>query len=229
MPRRRPRPRKEPKVDVTLTLTDEEWAYIDEGARQAGKPFQVYVVDALEQSMRLRSPVKVKTPTPGLKKAIQKAVAKRRKDIEELDEETGWGVVSVSQAIGDLGLAIDKLDAAMNKRDLEKAADIGYDEVAAGFIFLQRVLGEINSVTAEKAGLIQDICFEVRASYETVAPHVDKLFSSYKPRESKVTSREFARQLKKRAPSKRVQKMLDRVTATKRKPRPERKKVKLGP
>jgi hypothetical protein len=43
-----------------------------------------------------------------------------------VDEELMLEVVGVAQALGELRKALDDVDACMDRRDFEKAADLGY-------------------------------------------------------------------------------------------------------
>lgn len=116
-------------------------------------------------------------------RAAEDAIAPVRKDIEALDEDTMNCCVGVAQALGQLTEALEDVDARMNERKYEQAANLGYGSVSSGFVFLQRVLGEINSLESRKALIVQNLAMKLHCAYEDIAPAVDALMKSMQPRE----------------------------------------------
>jgi hypothetical protein len=115
-------------------------------------------------------------------KAAATAVAAVSTAIETLDHDTMNAVVGVAQALGELTNAVAHVNASLGERKFQQAADLGYGSVSAGFIFLQRTLGELNSLEGRKAVIVQDLARSLDCSYEEIAPYVDAVMQSMKPR-----------------------------------------------
>ena len=95
-------------------------------------------------------------------------------------------VIGVAQAIGQLEEALEKVNQCLDKREFEKASNLGYSDVSSAFIFLQRCLGGLNGTIGQKEKLIQDICLELcneldNVRNEEVAPLVEQKIESLKP------------------------------------------------
>ena len=69
----------------------------------------------------------------------------RAVELEAIDNTVIGEVVGVSQSIGDLRKALDVLEGLLGERQFEKAAALGYQDIASAFIFLQRTLGGLQS------------------------------------------------------------------------------------
>jgi hypothetical protein len=92
-------------------------------------------------------------------------------------------VVGVAQAIDDLRKALNEVETCIDRRQFEAAADVGYDSVASGFVFLQRTLGGLHERCMDKTKIVQGIAVALDCSYEEAAPHVDAVMKSAVPRE----------------------------------------------
>lgn len=119
-------------------------------------------------------------------KYIKNIIAQKRNDIKQIDESFFGDVIGVSQAIGQLKEALEKVDACLDQREFEKASSLGYDDISSAFIFLQRCLGGLNDTVRQKDKLIQDICLELcnkldNVRNEDVAPFVEQEIESLKP------------------------------------------------
>lgn len=72
---------------------------------------------------------------------IENIVAKKKSEIEKIDDAFFSEVVGVSQAIGDLKEALYKVEKSLDERQFEESSQLGYQNVASAFIFMQRTLG----------------------------------------------------------------------------------------
>jgi len=115
-------------------------------------------------------------------KAAADAVAAVMAEIDELDQDAMHGCSGVSQALGELSKALEHVDNSLAERLFQQAADLGYGSVSAGFIFLQRTLGELNSLETRKAVIVQELARKLHCAYEDVAPYVDAVMQSMLPR-----------------------------------------------
>lgn len=102
------------------------------------------------------------------KQRIEKAVENNKDNINAIDDCFYGDVVGVSQAIGQLKEALDKVSTCLNQREFESASALGYSDVSSEFIFLQRCLGSLNDSVMQKENIIQDICIEVSSQLEGV-------------------------------------------------------------
>jgi hypothetical protein len=119
---------------------------------------------------------------------IANLVVQKKSEIKNIDDGFFGDVLGVSQAIGQLKEALEKVDICLDNREFQQASSLGYSEVSSEFVFLQRVLGGLNDTVTQKDKLIQDICLELcsqldKISYEEVAPFVTEEMESLKPRE----------------------------------------------
>lgn len=62
----------------------------------------------------------------------------------------------------------------MNEREFEKPFHVGYQEVAHNFVYVQRTLAGLQTAAHQKEAFISDITQEANATYEDVAPYVEK-------------------------------------------------------
>jgi bifunctional DNA-binding transcriptional regulator/antitoxin component of YhaV-PrlF toxin-antitoxin module len=93
-------------------------------------------------------------------------------DIARLDEAVVLDVVGVAQAAHEMRVALDALDALLDERRLEKAAALGYRDIASAFVFLQRTLGALQTLDHDLSALISKIAGAMHCAYEDVEPHV---------------------------------------------------------
>ena len=124
----------------------------------------------------------------------EQLVASRRRELAALDDGFFAEVVGVAQAIDALRKALSKLSSALDARQYEKASELGYEEVASEFVFLQRTLGGLQGACLEKERLVQDLAFALRCPYEDVLPKVDALLASARPinRKQRIANRKKA-------------------------------------
>jgi hypothetical protein len=116
------------------------------------------------------------------KETAEQIIASLRAEIAAVDDETIMEVVGVTQALDELRKALDEVDACLDSRDFEKAADLGYQSVASGFIFLQRTLGGLQGSCGDKQVLVQDVAARLGCAYEDALPHVDAVMTSPHPK-----------------------------------------------
>lgn len=81
-----------------------------------------------------------------LENTIEDIISTMTDRIEDVDESIVAEVIGVSQAIGQLRKALDKLDNLLDKRKFSEACQLGYDDIASEFIFLQRTLGGLQDI-----------------------------------------------------------------------------------
>lgn len=115
---------------------------------------------------------------------IRALVAPLKPRIEELDQETMMEVVGVAQALGGLRKALDNVDACLNNRTFEQASNLGYKDVSSEYVFLQRVLGGLQSLVMKKQVIVQEVAFQARCAYEEVEPFVDEIMQSSQQRKA---------------------------------------------
>ena len=125
------------------------------------------------------------------KKCIEHIISQKKNDIKNIDDAFWGDVMGVSQALGQLKEALDKVDKCLEKRQFSKASSLGYSDVSSEFIFLQRCLGGLNDTVGEKEEVIQEICLELcnelnNVRNEEVAPLVEKEIKSLEPIEKPI-------------------------------------------
>lgn len=117
---------------------------------------------------------------------IEEEVAKKAEEIAAIEDDFFGGVLGVSQASGQLKESLDKLERLVDRREYEKAAQLGYDDISSEFIFLQRVLGTLSGTCLSKQALVSETVAATGIkplSYEEVVPFVDAKIESLQPRE----------------------------------------------
>lgn len=117
------------------------------------------------------------------KSQIDAAIEKRREAVAAVDEATIHDAVGVAQALDELRKALEEVEGHLSRREFEPAADAGYGSVAAGFVFLQRTLGGLHERTLDKTRIVQDIAVATGRAYDDVAPVVDAVMTSMRPRQ----------------------------------------------
>jgi len=120
------------------------------------------------------------------KECIEKAIKKNTNSIHNIDESFYADMAGVTQAVGQLKEALDKVETYLNQGEFEQASALGYSDVSSEFIFLQRCLGGLNDTVMQKEKLVQDVCIELaneldNPKYEEVSPLVEKEMESLKP------------------------------------------------
>lgn len=115
----------------------------------------------------------------------------RTGELETVDKAVMDEVVGVAQAVGDLRQALDALDVQLDARQFEKAAALGYQDIASAFIFLQRTLGGLQSAELNRHALISSIAEELQCAHEDAEPFVTARLQCLKLR-SELTEEELA-------------------------------------
>ena len=106
----------------------------------------------------------------------------RAVELAAIDNTVIGEVVGVSQSIGDLRKALDVLEGLLGERQFEKAAALGYQDIASAFIFLQRTLGGLQSADFNRHAFTSSIAEKLQCAYEDVEPHVSARLECLKPR-----------------------------------------------
>lgn len=101
------------------------------------------------------------------------------KELRKIHDRTVGDVVGAYQAIDLLTKALAVVKDRLKAGEHEKASHLGYTQVAREFIFLQRVLGGLQSDEMDKCKVIQDLAFERKCAYEDVAPEVEAALKSF--------------------------------------------------
>ena len=107
------------------------------------------------------------------KEKADATIASRCNEIAAVDDEITHDVVGVAQAIDDMRKALNEVESCISRRQFEKAADLGYDSVSSGFVFLQRTLGGLHERCMDKTKIVQAIATTLGCAYEEALPHVD--------------------------------------------------------
>ncbi len=98
--------------------------------------------------------------------------------IETLDNDIMMETVGVKMALDKLRESLDDVAAHLDDREFEEASSVGYNAVAHNFVYVQRTLAGLQSVTHQKEALISAIAREANTAYENVAPYVENRRSS---------------------------------------------------
>ena len=115
----------------------------------------------------------------------------RTGELETVDQAMMGEVVGVAQAVGDLRKALDELDGQLDARRFEKAAALGYQDIASAFIFLQRTLGGLQSAELNRHAFVSSIAEELQCAHEDAEPLVAARLQCLKPR-PELTEEELA-------------------------------------
>lgn len=106
----------------------------------------------------------------------------RAAELESIDKSIMGEVVGVAQAVGDMRKALDALDGFLSERRFEKAAALGYGEVASAFVFLQRTLGGLQSADLDREAFTSSIAEHLNCSFEDAEPQVAARLQCLKPK-----------------------------------------------
>jgi hypothetical protein len=98
--------------------------------------------------------------------------------IEALDDALMMEVVGVTMALDELRKALDLLEAHLDERAFEEASRVGYQDVAHHFVYMQRTLAGLQTVTHQKEALISTLAQEANVAYENVVPYVEEKMQS---------------------------------------------------
>ena len=108
---------------------------------------------------------------------IERAIEKHRDAIAAVDWDLINDEVGVLQAESELRAALDKVLERLEAKDDQAVSQLGYREVASGFIFLQRVMGGIQINGLQRSSTISDIAAEAGLTYEQVQPLAEAAFA----------------------------------------------------
>lgn len=106
----------------------------------------------------------------------------RAAELDAVDQVVTGEVVGVALAIGDLRMAFDVLDGLLDDRQFEKAAELGYQEIASAFIILQRTLGGLQSAELNRHAFTSSNAEELQCAFEDAEPHVSARLECLKPK-----------------------------------------------
>jgi len=107
---------------------------------------------------------------------IEQAIKARRNEIASVDWDLINDEVGVLQAESQLRAALDQVLERLKAKDYQGVGQLGYGEVASGFIFLQRVMGGMQMNGLRRSSTISDIAGDVGLTYEQVAPFAEAAF-----------------------------------------------------
>lgn len=103
-------------------------------------------------------------------------------EFARLDEAIMLDAVGVAQAATDLRVALDAFDDLLDERRLEKAAALGYRDIASAFVFLQRTLGALQGTDHDLSAVVSEVAAATGRSYEDVEPAVLTRIGAMRPR-----------------------------------------------
>ena len=106
----------------------------------------------------------------------------RATELKAVDDAIIGEVIGVAQAAGEMRKALDKLDDLLDERQFEKAAALGYEDIATAFIFLQRTLGGLISDKLNRHSFISSIAQELQCAYEDAEALVAVRLNCLKPK-----------------------------------------------
>ena len=124
-----------------------------------------------------------------MNETIETIISNMAEEIQAIDDDLMMDVVGVSQALGQLRIALDKIDKCLDQRQFSEASNLGYSDVSSEFIFLQRVLGALQGTQGEKEALVSKIALKAKISYEEAFPFLDQQMDSSKPKAAKSTKK----------------------------------------
>lgn len=113
---------------------------------------------------------------------VEQIISSMRERIDAVDQDLMMDVVGVAQALDELRKALDEVNGCLDRRDFDKAADLGYSSVSSGFIFLQRTLGALKGQNDQKSIVVSEVAAQLGCAYEEALPHVDAAMESAHPR-----------------------------------------------
>ena len=126
------------------------------------------------------------------KEKAEAAIAPRRNEIATVDDQLMHDVVGVAQAIDDMRKALNEVESCISRRQFEKAADVGYDSVSSGFVFVQRTLGGLHERCMDKMRIVQEIATTLGCAYEEALPHVDAVMAAKRDADHEAALNELA-------------------------------------
>lgn len=124
-------------------------------------------------------PKKRKTSKP---RTIEDAIATHKAALKDLDDETVGVVIGVAQALDGMQKTLKAIDRLLDKREFERASNLGYEPLPSEFVFLQRVLADLHGLALKKEHIITEVAIATEKTYDEVAPSVLAKLESLKPR-----------------------------------------------
>ena len=91
-------------------------------------------------------------------------------------------LLGLPKTFGHLREALGKVNECLDQRQFSKSSSLGYNKVSSEFIFLQRVLGELQGSEGHKQKFVRDAALKAKISYEGAFPFVDKHMGLSKPK-----------------------------------------------
>ena len=107
----------------------------------------------------------------------------RAAEIARVDDTLIMDVAGVAQAADEMRRSLDALDQLLDTRAFERAAQLGYRDIASAFVFLQRTLGALQGAQHDHSGLVSEVAVEMGCAWEEVEPHVTTRMASLRPRD----------------------------------------------
>uniref|UniRef100_UPI00262C53AA hypothetical protein n=1 Tax=uncultured Jannaschia sp. TaxID=293347 RepID=UPI00262C53AA len=78
-------------------------------------------------------------------------------EIARLDDTLIMDVAGVAQATDEMRQALDALDQLLDAQAFERAAQLGYRDIASAFVFLQRTLGALQGSEHDRSALVSEV------------------------------------------------------------------------
>ncbi|MEM8969165.1 MAG: hypothetical protein AAGE93_22300 [Bacteroidota bacterium] len=115
------------------------------------------------------------------KEKIEAAIQEFKPALEKLDNEFVGQTIGVARAMDEMRKNLDAIEEVLDRREHDRAAQMGYREISSTFIWLQRALGGLQDVQNHKHTLVAEIAMASGVPvYEKVAPYVDAVLDSAK-------------------------------------------------
>ena len=107
----------------------------------------------------------------------------RAAEIAKLDDDLIMDVAGVAQAADKIRQALNALDQLLDARAFERAAQLGYRDIASAFVFLQRTLGALQEAEHDRSAFVSKVAAEMGCAWEEAEPHVTARMASLRPRD----------------------------------------------
>jgi hypothetical protein len=109
---------------------------------------------------------------------IKAIIDSKAAEIEALDDSILMEVVGVAMSVDKLRESLDNIQEHLDAREFEKASQAGYRDLAEHFVYVQRTLAGLQTVTHKMTSLISSVAEEAHTAYEDVAPFVEHRLQS---------------------------------------------------
>jgi len=113
---------------------------------------------------------------------IISAITSKQEALENLDQAIIGESIGLSMTIDLLRDALNDIESALDHREFEQAALLGYTDVTSEFICMQRSMAGLNDAMSQIQQFVTEVAAETVPVYETVWPHVKDQLDCFKPK-----------------------------------------------